>query len=80
MFDFFIVNNLNPTNQFNQFTNQLLLITHGIYTSFDEGYEVRGVFLNILKAFDEVWNEGLIFKLKQNGISGKLLRDKKLPK
>ena len=23
--------------------------------------------------FDKVWHEGLIFKLKQNGISGKLL-------
>ena len=25
-------------------------------------------------AFDKVWHEGLIFKLEQNGISGKLLR------
>ena len=32
-----------------------------------------GVFLDILKAFDKVWHKGIIFKLKQNGISGKLL-------
>ena len=37
-------------------------------------YEVRGVFLDIAKAFDKVCHEGLIFKLERNGISGKLLR------
>ena len=35
---------------------------------------MRAVFLDISKAFDKVWHEGLIFKLKQNGISGKLLK------
>ena len=44
--------------------NQLLAITHEMYKSFDDGFEVRGVFLDISKAFDKVWHEGLIFKLK----------------
>ena len=35
---------------------------------------MRGVILDISKAFDKVWHKGIIFKLKQNGISGKLLR------
>ena len=37
-------------------------------------YEVRGVFLDISKAFDKVCHVGLIFKLERIGISGKLLR------
>ena len=35
-------------------------------------YEVRGVFLDISKAFDKVEHSGILFKLKQNGISGNL--------
>ena len=53
--------------------NQLSSITHEIYHSIDEGYEIQGVFLDISKVFDKVWHEGLVFKLKQNGISGNLL-------
>ena len=50
--------------------NQLLSITHGIHESFDDGYEVRGLFLDISKAFDKLWHKGLINKLKHNRISG----------
>ena len=79
MFNFFISNNLISPKQSgfkpgDSCINQLLSITHEIYKSFDEGLEVRGVFLDISKAFDKVWHEGLIFKLKQNGISGDLLQ------
>ena len=31
------------------------------------------VFCDVSKAFDKVWHKGLMFKLRQNGIEGKLL-------
>ena len=31
------------------------------------------VFCDVSKAFDRVWYKGLLFKLRQNGIEGKLL-------
>ena len=79
MYSFFTENDLISSNQsgFKQgdsCINQLLSITHDIYQSLDQGYEVRGVFLDISKAFDKVWHKGLIHKLKQNGIGGPLLK------
>ena len=55
--------------------SQLLAITHEIYSNFDAypSLETRGVFLDISKAFDKVWHEGLLYKLKSYGISGPLL-------
>ena len=50
-----------------------MAITHEIYKSFDDGYKVRGVFLDISKVFDKLWHKGLIYRLKQNGILRKLL-------
>ena len=34
--------------------------------------QMRANFLDILKAFDKVWHEGLLFKLEHIGISGNL--------
>ena len=39
--------------------NQLIPITHEICKSFNYGYEVRGVFPYISKAFDKVWHQDL---------------------
>ena len=59
IFEFFIQNNLIIPNHSgfkigDLCINQLVSITHEIYKSFDDGYEVQGVFFNISKAFDKV--------------------------
>ena len=71
MFEFFTENELISHNQSgfkpgDSCINQLLFITHDIYQSLDDGLETNGVFLDISKAFDKVWHEGLLLKLKQN--------------
>ena len=74
MFEFFIRSDLISQNQSgfkpgDSCINQLLAIIHEIYKSFDACLDVRYVFLGISK----VWHQGLLYDLKQNGISGDLL-------
>ena len=75
---FFLANNLLAPTQSgfkpsDSCINQLLSISHKVYSSSDDEFEVRSVFLDISKAFYKVWYERIIFKLKQNGISNDLL-------
>ena len=48
-------------------TNQFLYLVNEIPQAFDspKSSEVRAVFLDISEAFDKVWHEELIYKLKQ---------------
>ena len=76
---FFIENDLISQNQSgfkpgDYCINQLLSIIDEIYKSFDDGWEIRSVFLGISKALNKVWHQGVILKLKQNTISGNLLK------
>jgi hypothetical protein len=48
--------------------NQLTSLSDAIYRAFENGTEVRAVFLDLSKAFDKVWHKGLIYKLKRAGI------------
>ena len=74
MYDVLTENDLLPPNQSgfrsgDSCINQLFSINHEILNVFDKGIEVRGIFLDISKAFGKVWHDGLIFKLHQNGIN-----------
>ena len=44
-----------------------------MYQSFDDGFEVKGVFLDTSKAFDKVWHNGLIYKSMENWVACDLL-------
>ena len=54
---------------------QLFSILHEIYKSFDcnPPKDVRGIFLDLSKAFDRVWHDGLIYKINRIGITGNSL-------
>ena len=48
---------------------------HKIQTAFDNNptIDVASAFLDIFKAFDKAWHDGLIFKLKSYSDEGELL-------
>ena len=78
MYNHFTSNNLITKNQSgfrpnDSVTNQLICLVDSIHSSVDINLDLRSVFLYMSKAFDKMWHEGFLFKLKQNGINGKLL-------
>ena len=52
--------------------SQLLYIVHYIRTNWGHSKIVQGTFLDISSAFDKVWHAGLLGKLGQIGINGRL--------
>ena len=59
MFKHFLDNSLNSSNQSgfkrsDSWINQLIAVTHDIFKGFNDGLEVKGVFLAIYKPLDKV--------------------------
>ena len=81
IFEFLNKNNFSNNNKWGFRPNdscihQLIVITHSIFSAFDvnPSLEVHDIFLDLSKAFDRVWNAGLFYKLKSNGIDGNLFK------
>ena len=80
LYSYLNANNLITKNQSgfrpgDSTTSQLLYLVNEIHLDFEnpKSLEIRAVFLDNSKAFDKMWHAGLIFKLKQNGVSDSLL-------
>ena len=78
LFSYLLENNLITPLQSayqpgNSTTTQLLDLYHQMMTALDEGKELRFIFMEVSKAFDRVWHDGVIYKLRRAGIGGTLL-------
>ena len=53
---------------------QLIEIYNTVVSNMDDGLSTRFVFCDMSKAFDKVWHEALLIKLRSYGVTGNLLR------
>ena len=53
--------------------NRLIALLNSIHNGLDDKEDIILILLDVSKAFDKVWHPGLLFKLQQLGITGKLL-------
>ena len=80
VFEFMIEKNLLSSTQSgvkpnDSWVNQLIAIIHNIFSKFNvyPSIEVLVVLLDLSKAFDRVWDKGLLYKSKNQGITSERL-------
>ena len=54
--------------------DNLFKLTHSLKQNIKKGFVTSAVFLDVEKAFDQVWHTGLLHKMKKFGIDQNLLR------
>ena len=66
-----ITNNQSGFRPGDSTTNQLIELVNDTRHALGntKSLEVRSIFLDISRAVDKVWHGGLIFKMRQNGVS-----------
>ena len=60
------------SRKFRDTTDALLRITQDIYNGFNNKEHTAALFIDIEKAYDSVWREGLMYKLHGLGIRGRI--------
>ena len=53
--------------------NQLIYFYEIVSSAFENGEEVRAIYLDISKAFDKIWHRGLLHKLRAFGFKNEML-------
>ena len=54
--------------------NHLFSSAHEMYKSFNDGWELRDVFLDISKAYEKFLHQAVLLKIKQKGISKDVIK------
>ena len=77
VYNYFLENSLLTRHQScvpgDSTVNQLSYLYHSFCKALDDNKDIQIIYCDVKKAFEKVWHDGLVFKLKQLGVTGNLL-------